>query len=240
MISTETVKHVRIVTWARPEVRNAFNFALYESLADALRSAEAEADVHVVVLTGAGTAFSSGQDLRELAEIAAGTAPQGVEHGFLGLLEVLERYPVPLLAAVNGVAVGLGLTILAHCDVVLVADTARLRLPFTEMGVPPEAASSYLLPARMGWQRAAHLMLSSEWIDADEAVASGLAWRKCAPSLLMDETLRVAEAIAVRPAHATRTIKRLLVEAQLPAVVAARAREEAAFAEVFAHSGPLE
>ena len=111
----------------------------------ALRSADGDETVGSVVLTGRGSAFTSGQDLAEMAAIATGTAVEGAGQGFMGLLDALNETSVPLLAAVNGVAVGLGFTLLAHCDIVLVDAGARLRVPFAELGVPAEAASSLLI-----------------------------------------------------------------------------------------------
>src|SRR5271166_5084511 len=127
---------------------------MYEGVTAGLRDADADESVGAVVLTGRGTAFTSGQDLAEMAAIATGTAVAGAGRGFMGLLDSLCDISVPLLAAVNGVAVGLGFTLLAHCDLVLVDARARLRVPFAELGVPAEAASSLLFPAAMGWQQA--------------------------------------------------------------------------------------
>jgi enoyl-CoA hydratase/carnithine racemase len=140
----------------------------------------------------------------------------------------------PLLAAVHGVAVGLGCTLLGHADLVLVEEGTRLRAPFAELGVPPEAASSWLLPERMGWQRAAALLLASEWIDASEAVDAGLALRVCPVGTVLDETMDLARRIASFRPDATRRIKQLMTVARRPDVEAARAREEAAFADLFA------
>ena len=100
----------------------------------------------------------------------------------------------------HGVGVGLGCTLLGHVDLVLMDEEARLRVPFAELGVPPEAASSWLLPARMGWQRAAALLLASEWIDADQAVAAGLALRVCPAGTVLDETLDLARTDRLLPA----------------------------------------
>ena len=112
-----------------------------------------------------------------MAAVATGGDGSAAGSGFQDLLDLLVRFDKPLLAAVHGVGMGLGCTILGHVDLVLMDESARLRAPFAEMGVPPEAASSYLLPARMGWQQAARVLLASEWVTADEAVASGLALR---------------------------------------------------------------
>jgi enoyl-CoA hydratase/carnithine racemase len=183
----------------------------------------------VVVLTGEGRAFSAGQDLKEMARLAAG---ESVESGFPDLLDALQRFDKPLVAAVNGLGIGIGFTILPHCDLVLVSTEARFRVPFAELGVPPEAASSYLFPARMGWQRAAEVLFTSDWVSAEEAVACGMALRTCAPTALHDDALALAARIATAPLAALVAIKSAMLAARAEAVVAARAHEEAAFAEL--------
>ncbi len=116
----EAAPGVRVIAFNRPEVRNAFDTAMYQEVTAALRAADTDEAVGAVVLTGRGTAFTSGQDLAEMAAIATGTAVEGAGQGFMGLLDCLIDLSVPLLAAVNGVAVGLGFTLLAHCNLVLV------------------------------------------------------------------------------------------------------------------------
>jgi enoyl-CoA hydratase/carnithine racemase len=233
---------VRVITFNRPEVRNAFDTAMYQEVTDALLEADGDQSVGALVLTGNGTAFTSGQDLAEMAAIATGTAVTGAGQGFSGLLEALGGLSVPLLAAVNGSAVGLGFTMLAHCDLVLVDAAARLQVPFAELGVPPEAASSVLFPARMGWQQAARVLLTSDWVDAGEAVELGVALRVCSEGTTLDETVALAARIAAHPRPATRAIARLLREGQHDMVQAANQREQAAFAGLLgaaAASGPL-
>ncbi|HEV3353499.1 MAG TPA: enoyl-CoA hydratase/isomerase family protein [Acidimicrobiales bacterium] len=224
--------HVRIVTFDRPEARNAFDVAMYRAVAAALTEARDEAEVRAVVLTGVGTAFSAGQDLNEMRAFAAGTADADGASGFPVLLDIVQSFPKPLLAAVNGVAVGLGFTILAHCDLVVVADDARFKVPFTELGVPAEAGSTYLFPMRMGWQRAAQVLFTSEWLGAEDVVAAGIALERCPGDRLLERTLELASHIAALSPDAVQAIKRLLVDAHLPNVVAARRREEEAFAEL--------
>jgi len=231
-IRVEDRVHVRIVTFNRPEARNAFDVAMYRAAADALSSARDDADVRTVVLTGTGTAFSAGQDLNEMRAFASGTAESDGASGFPVLLDVVQSFPKPLLAAVNGVAVGLGCTILAHCDLVVVADDARFKVPFTELGVPAEAGSTYLFPMRMGWQRAAHVLFTSEWLTAEDVVSAGIALERCPNDRVLARTLELAERIASLSPDSVQAIKRLLVEAHVPNVVAARRREEAAFAEL--------
>jgi enoyl-CoA hydratase/carnithine racemase len=150
----------------------------------------------------------------------------------MGLLDVITELSVPLLAAVNGVAVGLGFTVLAHCDLVLVDASARLRVPFAELGVPPEAASSVLFPARVGWQQAARILLTSDWVSAEEAAALGLALRVCAAGTTVDETVALAARIAAHPRAATRAIVSLMRAGQRDLVRAANLREQAAFARL--------
>ncbi len=236
-IDVEDAGGVRLIAFDRPEVRNAFDAAMYEAVTEALAGALEDEALRAVVLTGKGRAFSSGQDLREMATLAAGGGGPDAGSGFQDLLDTVISFDKPLLAAVHGVGVGLGLTLLAHVDLVLVEEGTRLRAPFAELGVPPEAASSLLLPERMGWQRAAAALLASEWIDADEAVESGLALRVCAHGTVLARTMEIASRIASFAPHATREIKRLMMAARRPDIVAAREREESAFAALFADPG---
>jgi len=225
----EAALGVRVITLNRPEVRNAFDTAMYEEVTAALRDADSDATVGAVVLTGQGSAFTSGQDLSEMAAIASGTAVEGAGQGFMGLLDCLIDLSVPLLAAVNGVAVGLGFTLLPHCNLVLVDADARLRVPFTELGVPPEAASSVLFPALMGWQQAARVLLTSDWVSAPELVELGLALEVCDAGTVLDETVSLAARIAAHPRAATRASTSLVRAARRDAVLEANRREQAAF-----------
>ncbi len=233
-VDVEDAEGVRLIAFARPEARNAFDLPMYRAVTRALEGAVGDESIGAVVLTGRGSAFTAGQDLHEMAALATGTADPDAASGFPGLLEVLQTCPVPLLAAVNGVGMGLGFTLLAHLDLVLIDETARLKAPFAEMGVPPEAGSSLLLPQLMGWQQASLALLASEWIDADRAVASGIALRSVPAGTVLDETLALARRIAAFPHRATREIKRLMTAGRVDAVVAARSREESAFAALFA------
>lgn len=225
---------VRTLTLDRPEARNAFDVGLYTGLASALDAARADDEVRVVVITGEGPVFSAGQDLDEMTALATGTAPDGAEHGFRTLLAALEAFDKPLLAAVNGPGVGIGFTLLLHCDLVVLADTARLRVPFAEMGVPPEAGSSTLLAARMGRQQAARVLLTSDWLTPDEAVAHGIALEVAPAAGLADRVSALADRIAAHPLAGLRAISGLVRAAEAEAVSAAREREEAAFADLLA------
>jgi enoyl-CoA hydratase/carnithine racemase len=233
---------VKLIAFNRPDVRNAFDTPMYLQVTEALVAADGDTTVGAVVLTGRGTAFTSGQDLAEMAAIATGTAVEGAGQGFMGLLDAVTELSVPLLAAVNGVAVGLGFTLLAHCDLVLVDRAARLRVPFAELGVPPEAASSVLFPARLGWQQAARILLTSDWVSATEAVDLGVALRVCDEGTALPETIALAARIAAHPRAATRAITSLMRAGQHDVVHAANRREQAAFAGLLgqaASSGAL-
>ena len=158
VIRVSVNEHVQLCTIERPERRNAFDQEHYVALATAMADAAANDEVHVLVVTGIGASFSAGQDLKEMAALASGTA-SGPHDGFPRLVDQLDTFPKPLLAAVNGDAVGIGLTMLLHCDIAVVAHDARLRVPFSELGVPPEAGSSALLGDVVGWQQAAELLV---------------------------------------------------------------------------------
>src|SRR5215217_5398684 len=232
MLLADDRDRVRLLTFDRPDRANAFNEELYHAAAEALRAAAVDDGVAVVVFTGAGKAFCAGTDLLEMAETVDGTAVS--RNGFPAFVDVLQEFPKPLLAAVNGAAVGLGFTMLAHCDLVFVSDRARLLAPFTNMGVAPEAASSYLLPRRMGRQQASLSLFTSDWISAEEAVATGLAVRQWSPETLVDETMELATRIASKSLPSLMATKRLLLNAEREGIARARSLENAAFAELLA------
>lgn len=221
---------VLLLTFNRPDALNAFNDALYDAVCEALRDAGEDPQIAVVVLTGAGRAFTAGQDLGELGKPSR--HPKGERHGFGPFIETLEAFPKPLVAAVNGVGVGIGLTLLPHCDLVLIADGARLRAPFVSLGVTAEAGSTHLLPAAIGWQQTAHLLYTAAWLDARRAVEVGLAWRVFPADELLDEALGLAEQMAKMPIASLVGTKRLLLDARLAAVRDARDRENVTFGKL--------
>ena len=213
---------VAVVTWNRPKQRNAFSQQMWNEGRDTLRELLDDATVRAVVVTGAGSAFSAGQDLGEMTSADAG-------HGFPGFMDVLCGFDKPLIAAVNGVGVGIGLTMLLHCDIVYVSEAARLRAPFVPLGVVPEAASSYLLPLIIGYQRAAEVLYTADWIDARRAVELGIATRCCTSDELLPAAQSIAARIAAGPIGAIRHTKRLLLATRAEQVRAAREREDRAF-----------
>jgi enoyl-CoA hydratase/carnithine racemase len=228
---------VRTLTFNRPTRLNAFTSASYRRLADLLLKAAGDDAVKVVLLRGAGRAFSSGVDLEELSSGPAGG--HALRDNFDHLIDVLVDLPVPLIAAVHGPAVGFGATILLHCDLVLLADDTRIRFPFTSLRTAPEAGSSALLPAAVGPQRAAELLFTSRWIGADEAVAIGLALACCPRDRLEAEARSLAAQVAQQPADAVASVKRLLRAGRADAVRAASARERTEAGHLVVTLGPL-
>lgn len=231
---------VRTLTLDRPEALNAFNEALYDALADALAAAAADDSVAVVLLTGNGRGFSAGTDLLEMHRIATDPTFQRGRHGFPGLVDALVDFPKPLVVAVNGIGLGIGCTVLGFADLAFMSSTARLKCPFTSLGVAPEAASSYLMPLLVGHQNAAWLLQSAEWVSADEALAMGLVWRVCAPEDLLDEAHRHAAVLAAKPISSLVAVKRTMTEPRRAGIAAARERENAAFAELMGGPANLE
>ena len=210
------ILHIR---FNRPEKKNAFNRAGWLGLRDALVRAREDDDVSVVVLSGAGKDFSAGVDLTDFAGDPNEQPP------FEQMMDELCKLDKPLLAAAKGVAIGFGATALFHCDVVYVGESLRMRLPFVNLGLVPEAASSYLLQVMIGSRRAAELFYTAEWIDAARALEAGIATRVLADDELLTITLEKAAEIAQWPMRSLRATKRCLMEAHRAGIAAARKAE---------------
>ncbi|MGB2922936.1 MAG: enoyl-CoA hydratase-related protein [Mycobacterium sp.] len=223
---------VRTLILDRPEALNAFNEELYLATATALRDAADDPDVAVVLLTGAGRAFSAGNDLKEMAARIADSSLSSQGSHFSTMISALTELPKPLICAVNGVGLGIGTTILGYADLVFMSSTARLKCPFTSLGVAPEAASSYLLPQLIGRHNAAWLLLSSEWVDAAEAHRMGIAWKVCEPDELLPEARRHAEILASRSIPSLVAVKQTMVAPYRPGIAAATDLENAQFMEL--------
>jgi len=240
LVLTSDADGVRTITLNRPEARNAFDTALYTAAGSALDAADADDTVKVVILTGAGKGFSAGQDLKEMARLSdpaarEARAAEGGEHGFGVFINAIESFSKPLIAAVHGNAIGIGTTMLPYCDLVIVADDARLRLPFVPLGVVPEAGSSFTIPMVMGRQQASYLLLTGEWLDGPGAVAAGLALQ-CVPAAdLLAEAGALAATLAAGPLSSLQATKRLIRGGWIDAARAARAREEEVFTTLLGH-----
>lgn len=199
----ESKEGILLLTLNRPESKNAFNSEQWKALAAALDEARADDDITVAVVTGSGSDFSAGQDLKDAA------AP-----GALMSYRILERaivdFDKPLIAAARGVAVGGGATMLFHCDIVYVGESLRLRMPFNSLAMAPEFASSYMLQAVVGPQRAAEFLMTTQWIDAGMAVQSGIASGKFKDDELLQKAMAKAAEIAQLPLISLRETKRCL------------------------------
>ena len=230
MVRVETEGRVRRLVLDRPERLNAFTGAGYRELRVAVEAATADVGVGAVVVTGSGRAFSAGADRSLLDGSATAEERSGAGEEFGALLAALDACDLPLFAAVNGLAVGFGATVLLHCDLVVLAASARLRFPFTPLGIVPEAGSSALLPARGPWGPAAWALLAGGWVDADEAVRLGVAWRVVPDDHLDAEVGEAAATVAALDRAAVTVTKRLMVAGRDDVVRAAMARELGAMA----------
>jgi enoyl-CoA hydratase/carnithine racemase len=156
------------------------------------------------------------------------------------VVEDVGGFPKPLVCAVNGIGLGIGATVLGFADLAYMSTTARLKCPFTSLGVAPEAASSYLLPRLMGRQDAAWMLLSAEWVEATEALRTGLVRRLCEPADLLPTARHDAELLARRPISSLVAVKQAMTAPLQAEIAAARARENAAFATLMGGPANLE
>jgi enoyl-CoA hydratase/carnithine racemase len=211
----------------RPEKKNALTMAMYTAFAEAIRAADGDAGVRVILIEGAGDAFTAGNDLQDFLA----HAPQGGPRPVLDFLQVFSHAAKPIVAAVHGVAVGVGTTMLAHCDLVYAAEGARFSMPFVNLGLCPENASSFLLPSICGYQRAAELLMFGEPFDAAKAREVGLVNAVVPLAELGATATAAAEKLAAKPPASLRLTKRLLRRAWMPEIEAALDAESKAFAE---------
>jgi enoyl-CoA hydratase/carnithine racemase len=208
LVLVEDDKRVRTLTLNRPDKLNACSEALLDALGDELVRAASDDDVAAVLLTGAGRAFCVGADLGEMAQRNADpdSVPIG-RHGFMGVCRAMADLPKPLLVAVNGMALGAGVSFLGYADLVFMSTEGRLKCPFTDLGVAPELGSSYLVPSLIGRQNAAWLLMSSTWVGAEQAQEMGIAWKVVAPESLMAVAREHAEVLAGKPISSLAAIK---------------------------------
>ena len=189
----------------RPEKRNAITQEMYGALVDALNEARADDSVRVVLISGAGASFTAGNDLNDFVNADLGDDNQAVR--FLRLLPTFRKV---LIAAVHGQTVGIGVTMLLHCDLVVAANNAQMTMPFVKLGLVSEAGSSLLLPRAVGYQRAAEMLLLGKPFDAAAARDMGLVNRVVEDKALMEEARKLAREVAAQPPGALFTAKHLL------------------------------
>jgi enoyl-CoA hydratase/carnithine racemase len=224
-VTVEEHGGVRRIELDRPEKKNALTLAMYDALADAIASAHDDG-VGAILLRSSSDAFCSGNDIVDFLQ----HPPAGVDAPPFRFLFALASTDVPIVAGVRGAAVGIGTTMLLHCDVVYAAPSARFRVPFIDLGLVPEAASSVLLARTIGRSRAAAAFYLGETIGADEAAAHGLIARVVDDEALDEVAASAAAAIAAKPREAARATKRLMTHDRETTLEAMR-REGAVFAE---------
>src|ERR1700759_1280237 len=207
-IKIEHKDHVLTLTFARPDKKNAITNAMYGALADAIIAAETDQAIRVIVLRGEGDMFTAGNDVGEFAKMATGAFSD--ERHVSRFVEAIARSTRPLVAAVQGRAVGIGTTMLLHCDFVVLAEDAQLSTPFVSLALVPEAASSLLMPARIGYARAYEIFALGETVPAKAALDWGLANRVVPLDKLDAEALALAQRLARQPAGALTATKKLM------------------------------
>ncbi len=218
-IKTATLNGVATVEIARPEKKNALTMAMYQAMADAIDAAKADAAVRALLITGQPGIFTSGNDLEDFMQRPPGSGSDADASPVRQFMRALLECDKPVVAAVTGAAIGIGTTMLLHCDLVYVSDEARLAMPFVGLGLVPEFASSLLLPQRVGQARAAEKLLLGDPFSGADAVDMGLANAVLPAGEVVNHARRVAERFNALPPGAVRDAKRLLRGPQHAAIV---------------------
>ncbi len=215
------------ITMNRPERRNAMNPEAFRATAAAFEEARENPAVATVLLTGAGDDFSSGLDLTAPSDSSDGPQP------FHLLMDAVCALDKPLVAAVRGCAIGYGMTVLFHCDVVYVGESVRMRMPFANLGLVTEAAACYLAPLVIGQKQAAELLYTADWVDAKRALEYGIATRILPDEEVLTEATNKARQMAKWPVSSLVEMKRMLKSFHVEQVARARQMEDEAMARLF-------
>ena len=226
-IKTAVLNGVFTIEIARPEKKNAITIDMYQSMADGLKAAQADGAVRAVLITGQPGIFTSGNDLEDFMK----RPPSGQDSPVFQFMQALNGCEKPVVAAVTGAAIGIGTTMLLHCDLVYVADEARLAMPFVSLGLVPEFASSLVVPQLMGRVKAAEKILLGEPFTGAEAVELGLANAVLPTAEVAPHARRIAERFNALPPGAVRDTKKLLRRAGTESTLQAIQAEAAIFAE---------
>ena len=212
-IKTATINGVCTIEIARPEKKNALTVAMYQAMTDALKAARADNAVRAVLITGQPGVFTSGNDIEDFMTRSTGGSGQGSEamdSPVFQFMRALIECDKPVVAAVTGAAIGIGTTMLLHCDFVYVSDEARLAMPFVALGLVPEFASSLLVPQLMGHRRAAEKLLLGDPFTPEQAVECGIANAVLPAGEVVSHARRIAERFNSLPPGAVRESKQLL------------------------------
>ena len=230
-IKTGIVNGVATIEIARPEKKNALTMAMYQAMATALDAAGTDASVRAVLITGQPGVFTSGNDIEDFMSRPPGQGSEGLDSPVFRFMKALLACDKPVVAAVTGAAIGIGTTLLLHCDLVYVADDARLAMPFVSLGLVPEFASSLLVPQLMGHRRAAEKLLLGEPFTAEQAVECGIANAVLPATEVVNHARRVAERFNALPPGAVREAKQLMRAPQREQIEATIRTEGALFAK---------
>jgi len=209
-IKTATLDGVATIEIARPEKKNALTVAMYQAMTDALVAAREDAAVRAVLITGQPGIFTSGNDIEDFMMRAPGQGSDAMDSPVFRFMRALLECDKPVVAAVTGAAIGIGTTLLLHCDFVYVSDEARLAMPFVGLGLVPEFASSLLVPQLMGHRRAAEKLLLGDPFTAEQAVECGIANAVLPAGEVVNHARRVAERFNQLPPGAVREAKQLM------------------------------
>lgn len=207
-ILASTAQGISHLRFNRPEKKNALTQAMYQELSARLCAADRDAAVGAIVLSGVGDCFTAGNDLADFRVQPEDSSPRPIAG--LDFIEQLMGCETPVIAAVKGMAIGVGTTLLMHCDLVVAARSALFRTPFVDLGLCPEAASSFLLPLLVGYRKASELLLLGEALDADTALRCGLVNRVVEDTALEATALELARSLAAKPRESVRLSKALM------------------------------
>ncbi|HZW22172.1 enoyl-CoA hydratase [Noviherbaspirillum sp.] len=228
-ILTSKANGILTIEFNRPEKKNAITSAMYQSMADALKDAEGDSAVRAIVIQGKPEVFTAGNDLEDFLKHSSAEVGDRPVAQFMRALSGATK---PVIAGVAGNAVGIGTTMLMHCDLVYAADNARFTMPFTQLGLCPEFASSMLFPAMVGYPRAAEKLLLGEAFGAEEAYDMGLISKVVPVAELADLVHLQAAKLVALPASSLRVTKRLMKGAQAEAINARMMEENKHFGEM--------
>ncbi|HNW61620.1 MAG TPA: enoyl-CoA hydratase [Piscinibacter sp.] len=209
-IKTATLNGVATIEIARPEKKNALTVAMYQAMADALNAAQADPAVRAVLITGQPGIFTSGNDIEDFMSRPPGSGSNSAESPVFQFMRALVGIDKPVVAAVTGAAIGIGTTMLLHCDLVYVSDEARLAMPFVSLGLVPEFASSLIVPKLLGNVKAAEKLLLGDPFSPEDAVDARIANAVLPAGEVVNHARRIAERFNGLPPGAVRETKKLL------------------------------
>jgi len=224
-ILTQKENGILTIHFNRPEKKNAITQAMYQTMADALRDAETDVAVRAILITGKPEIFTAGNDLEDFMKNASSIASVDAVPSVYQFMQALNESGKPVIAAVSGAAVGIGTTLLMHCDMIYLADNAKLSMPFTQLGLCPEFASSMIFQQIVGYQRAAEKLMLGEAFSANEAFEMGFVNKVLPLEELLPYAQRQAAKLVALPAASIRLTKRLMKGKQ-PAAISDKMTEE--------------